>query len=106
MRSTRIRRALMTVVAALALTLTPQAAAQAATPTTSPAALAAPAGDPAPDCEANGGSTPCWEYRTWYWTYANCESAAHQAMGSDSRYDNYVCSDHGLTVYLWLHRAY
>jgi hypothetical protein len=59
--------------------------------------------DPNPQC---GGSVTsnCWEYKSWYWTYSGCEDDG-QGYVQGGPYNNYVCAgDHGLVVWLWLHR--
>ncbi|SHJ23217.1 hypothetical protein SAMN05421803_104227 [Nocardiopsis flavescens] len=76
--------AAMTVVATLGLT--------------SPAAAV----EPTPQCESNGGARPCWEYYSWYWTYAACHEEGRKQV-DNRRYDDYQC-DGGATVYLWLRR--
>ncbi len=101
--------ATLTLGLAFGLTLGPGAAtARAATaaPRSAPASAAQPATEPAPSCHDNGDTTPCWEYRTWYWTYADCESAGAGAL--NGQYDNYVCTltSNGIGVGLWLHKLH
>lgn len=62
---------------------------------------AQPMADPSPEC--NGKEGFCWDYRDWYWTYSNCEDAGQAAING-SQYIDYVCTTHGLVVWLWLER--
>ncbi|MGW2640867.1 hypothetical protein [Streptomyces sp. NPDC001348] len=60
--------------------------------------------DPGPECTGQSGN--CWEYYSWYWTYESCQSAGRQQLASNpGRYNDYNCAgDHGLVVWLWMHR--
>ncbi|GAA2265295.1 MULTISPECIES: hypothetical protein [Kitasatospora] len=77
-----------------------------------PAAVRAPAGpadtEPAPSCNDNNNTVPCWEYETWYWTYENCNNAGPGRVNSSGgRYDHWVCvlTRNGVGVGLWLHKV-
>jgi hypothetical protein len=78
----------------------PASSARSAAATRTSMALA----DPAPEC--NGSSGNCWEYYSWYWTYANCHGEGRRQLANNpGRYDNYNCAGgHGPVVWLWLHR--
>lgn len=111
MSSTQIRRVALALagtalLGSLGLGAAPaQAAAARPAAAAQPAQPAQPATDPAPSCHDNGDTVPCWEYRTWYWTYDNCESAGAGLL--NSQYDNYVCTltSNGVGVGLWLHKV-
>jgi hypothetical protein len=69
-----------------------------------PVATASAGSDPHPECTDTVQSN-CWDYRSWYWTYAGCQDEGRAFVGGQRQYDKYVCAgDHGLVVWLWLHK--
>ena len=68
-------------------------------------AVVRPLADPAPECNG-ANATNCWEYFSWYWTYASCHDTGRQQLANNpGRYNDYICAgDHGAVVWLWLHR--
>lgn len=60
---------------------------------------------PGPECGATRISN-CWEYYSWYWTYASCHTEGRQQVARNSlRYNDYNCEGgHGAVVWLWLHK--
>lgn len=96
------RRAAVVALSAVMLGGLPAASAGASTPTITPSSIQAAQGDP----ECQGQASRCWEYYSWYWTYASCQETGRQQLADNAaRYDDYNCQgDHGLVVWLWLHR--
>ncbi|WP_344462073.1 hypothetical protein [Kitasatospora kazusensis] len=72
-----------------------------------PAQAATTRQSPTPDCADNGGRNPCYEYQTWFWTFANCNEYVANHPLDTSRYDRQVCAvfTDGATVGLWYHRV-
>ncbi len=102
--------ALAAAAAACTFAMSGTAGAAASHPSASPAARARPTDtDPAPSCSDNNNTVPCWEYQTWYWTYANCNNAGTAAVDSShGKFDNHVCvlTSNGVGVGLWLHKLH
>ncbi|MEU3755496.1 hypothetical protein AB0H73_08805 [Streptomyces olivoreticuli] len=71
-----------------------------------PAAPARIMESPTPDCADRGGRAPCYEYRTWFWTFANCEEYVRNHEVDPAKYNGHVCAvfTNGATVGLWYHK--
>ncbi|MFE0464774.1 hypothetical protein ACFW1A_36520 [Kitasatospora sp. NPDC058965] len=103
-----LRRAFaaLAMTAALAVPATTATAAEAHQNRTAPASTTGLRESPTPDCADNGGRVPCYEYQTWFWTFANCEDYAKNHPMDPAVYDRHVCAvfTDGATVGLWYHK--
>ncbi|MDH6577768.1 hypothetical protein [Kitasatospora sp. MAP5-34] len=72
-----------------------------------PGSVASTRQSPTPDCADNGNVNPCYEYQTWFWTFAACNDYTNNHPLDPAKYDRHVCAvfTDGATVGLWYHKV-